>query len=198
MKVCKYCGAENENRANTCSSCGGNEFKWKCDNCKTVFEEGNYCPKCGVKAGTEAKKCPNCGAEYYSKACPDCGYTSETHQNSKNATVVYVDTTTQIDTDAATQPVRKRKTWLWVLGWIFIFPVPLTVLMVRNQKLSLWLRIVIVAVAWLFYLGIGYSSNYGVQTKRGSTAVSSQTTVAKALETESKQWSSGLLCRLPF
>ena len=28
---------------------------------------------------------------------------------------------------------KKRKTWLWVLGWICIFPVPLTILMLRKK-----------------------------------------------------------------
>lgn len=198
MKVCKYCGVENENHANACSSCGGNEFKWKCDNCAAVFEEGNYCPKCGVKAGTEAKKCPNCGAEYYSKACPDCGYTSETRQNNENKTIVYADTVTHVYADEATRPVKKRKTWLWVLGWIFMFPAPLTVLMVRNQKLSLWLRIVIAAAAWLLYFGIGYSSSYIDRASTDPVVASSQTTVAKASETEFKEWIPSLVARLPF
>ena len=140
MKVCKFCGAENQDSATVCSSCGGNEFKHKCGNCGTVFEEGNFCPKCGVKAGAKAKKCPNCGAEYFSAACLDCGYTNK----AGNTTVVYANT--------ATQPVKKRKTWLWVLGWIFIFPVPLTILMIRNQKMNKWVKIGIIAVAWILYL----------------------------------------------
>ena len=128
MKVCKFCSSENSYTATVCSSCGGNEFNQKCENCGTIFNEGNFCPKCGVKAGTKSKRCPKCGAEYYSVACPDCGYTI----NAGNTTVVY--------TNTITQPVTKRKTWLWVLGWIFIFPVPLTILMVKNQKLNKWVK----------------------------------------------------------
>lgn len=52
----------------------------------------------------------------------------------------------------AAQPTKKRKTWLWVLGWFFIFPVPLTILMVRNQKLNKLVKIGIIAVAWVLYL----------------------------------------------
>jgi ribosomal protein L40E len=149
MKVCKFCGAENQDSAAVCSSCGGNEFKHKCGNCGTVFEDGNFCPKCGVKAGAKAKKCPNCGAEYFSVACPDCGYTNK----AGSTTVVYTNTTAQ--------PVKKRKTWLWVLGWIFIFPVPLTILMVRNQKLNKWVKIGIIAVAWILYLIIALAGGSG-------------------------------------
>lgn len=171
MKVCKFCGAENQDSATVCSSCGGNEFKHKCGNCGTVFEDGNFCPKCGVKAGAKAKKCPNCGAEYFSAACPDCGYTNK----AGSTTVVYTNTTAQ--------PVKKRKTWLWVLGWIFIFPIPLTILMVRNQKLNKWVKIGIIAVAWILYLiialagGSGDSNNTENPGKDVSQPVVSEETV---------------------
>lgn len=55
------------------------------------------------------------------------------------------------------QPVKKRKTWLWVLGWIFIFPLPLTILLVRKKEMNPILKYGIIAVAWLFYLIIGFS-----------------------------------------
>ena len=76
MKVCSYCGTENPNNAAICENCGAHEFKNKCNNCGTVFGEGEYCPKCGVKAGQKPRVCPNCGREYYSNACPTCGYVS--------------------------------------------------------------------------------------------------------------------------
>lgn len=51
---------------------------------------------------------------------------------------------------------KKRKTWLWVLGWIFIYPVPLTIIMLKNKEMNKWLRIGIIAVAWIVYLILGY------------------------------------------
>ena len=54
---------------------------------------------------------------------------------------------------------RKRRTWLWVIGWILIFPLPLTILMIRNKKLNIWVRIAIVAAAWIFYIGVGMSGD---------------------------------------
>ncbi len=147
MKMCKFCGTENSDCAIVCSSCGANEFKHKCENCGTIFDEGNFCPKCGVKAGTKAKKCPNCGTEYYSIACPNCGYIN----NAGNSSVIYVNT--------STQPVKKRKTWLWVLGWICMFPVPLTILMLRNQNLKKSIKIGIIVLAWAIYLILGFSGN---------------------------------------
>ena len=143
MKICKFCDVENPDSVTTCTSCGGNEFKNKCGNCGTVFEDGNFCPKCGVKAGAKAKKCPVCGAEYYSTACPECGYI----KNGRNAAGV---------NNITIQTVRPRRTWLWVLGWIFIFPVPLTVLIVKSEKLNKWLKIAIIAVVWIVYLSFGF------------------------------------------
>lgn len=177
VKVCKFCGADNQDSAAVCSSCGGNEFKHKCGNCGTVFEEGNFCPRCGVKAGAKAKKCPNCGAGYFSAACPDCGYTNKTG----NTTVVYANT--------ATQPVKKRETWLWVLGWIFIFPIPLTILMVRNQRLNKWVKIGIIAVAWILYLIIAFTGG-GTTNNQEITESSQQQEVVSSTEKETENTSS--------
>lgn len=49
---------------------------------------------------------------------------------------------------------KKRKTWLWILGWILCFPIPLTILMLRNKKLPNALRYGVIAFAWLFVLSI--------------------------------------------
>lgn len=142
MKICKFCGTENQASVKTCSSCGGYEFKNKCSNCGTIFEEGNFCSKCGVKAGVLAKKCPSCDAEYYSVACPDCGYT----KNSDSITEVYI--------TRRSEPDENRKTWLWVLGWLLIFPVPVTILLLRNQKLNKWIKGVIISLAWLVFIAM--------------------------------------------
>lgn len=53
---------------------------------------------------------------------------------------------------AAAQEPKKRKTWLWVLGWIFIFPVPLTIIVVRSKKLAVWLKAIIIIAAWILYI----------------------------------------------
>ena len=47
---------------------------------------------------------------------------------------------------------HKRRTWLWVLGWIFVFPIPLTILLLRTEKLSKTWRYALVAVLWIVIL----------------------------------------------
>ncbi|MBQ7688687.1 MAG: TFIIB-type zinc ribbon-containing protein [Clostridia bacterium] len=111
--------------------------------------------------------------------CPACGATLQTDDEHKTLTCEYCGNVLLVDkeieqpsydaseeagyafekgrlraraeqTDVYTPP-RTRRTWLWVLGWIFIFPVPLTILMIRNKKLNLAVRIIVVVAAWLLY-----------------------------------------------
>lgn len=60
---------------------------------------------------------------------------------------------------AQQNPPKKRRTWLWVLGWIFIFPIPLTILMLRKKDMKPAIKYGIIAAAWIIYLAIGASGN---------------------------------------
>ena len=168
MKVCKYCGAVNAENSSECSACGGREFKYKCENCGTEFDDGLYCPKCGVKAGTRAKVCPSCGEKYFSNACPNCGYTANraNYNNTYNANYGNANPQRNVSEPSApvytnqnTNQAPKRKTWLWVLGWIFCFPIPLTVLIVKNKKMSKVVKGVLIALLWLAVIIIGNSED---------------------------------------
>ena len=56
-------------------------------------------------------------------------------------------------------PKKKRRTWLWVLGWIFVFPLPLTLLLLRKKDMKPLLKYGIIAVAWILYLIIALFGN---------------------------------------
>ena len=56
---------------------------------------------------------------------------------------------------APREPSKRRKTWLWVLGWICIFPVPLTIIMLNKEDMSKKARYGIIAAGWILYLLIG-------------------------------------------
>ena len=156
MKVCKYCETQSQDNVSVCPGCGASDFMQRCPNCSTVYD-GIFCPNCGVRAGARAKRCPNCGASYFSQACPDCGYV-------KNAVNAPYPTST-FTTRAPAQPAKPRKTWLWVLGWIFIFPVPLTILLLRSQKLGKVMKIVFIVLAWLFYIYVFGSDSDAAYTE---------------------------------
>ena len=87
----------------------------------------NICPQCGAQVDPDTNK----GMRF----CPHCG--------------------APLSSEEAAPVQKKRHTLLWVFGWIFCFPIPLTILMQRNQKLDKHLRYGIIAAAWILYLLLG-------------------------------------------
>lgn len=83
---------------------------------------------------------------------------------------------------------KKRKTWLWILGWIFIFPVPLTVILIKKPNMSKAVKYGIIAAAWVVYvllMVIGTVNNnsktvesyeYVIQTTTSAITTNSPTT----------------------
>ena len=61
---------------------------------------------------------------------------------------------------------KKNNILLWILGWLVIFPVPLTILLFRNSKLKKSIQITIVCLSWLFYIIIGLSLNSSNNDKK--------------------------------
>ncbi len=139
------------------------------------------CPSCGAEIG-KSKFCEFCGTQITSDmlreqeqlnkiGCPKCGSTNITFMREKHGEVkgkkgtAIVRSTTGLCrdcgytwyTDGGNGLPKKRKTWLWVLGWILIFPVPLTILMFRNKTMKPALKYGIIAAAWIVYLIIGLS-----------------------------------------
>ena len=180
MKICEFCGTANNDDAVKCSSCGSNSFKHKCNNCGTEFNEGNFCPKCGVKAGQEERVCPRCNTKYFSAACPTCGYIpGNDNQNQTPSPANAAATPAQ-----PTQP--KRKTWLWVLGWIFIFPLPLTLILIKKPNMKKGLKYGIIIAAWVVYILIGIGSSANDKKDTASSSSPDATTAVVATEKETK------------
>lgn len=83
---------------------------------------------------------------------------------------------------------KKRRTWLWVLGWICIFPVPLTILMVRNPKMDKKVKIAIIVIAWIVYFAIGRSGNTGNSNRSRNTDKSTRSsTVETSIESDTDE-----------
>lgn len=129
------------------------------------------CPNCNspldIAPGQEITKCPSCGStigvddgalkvKVSLSDQEEAGYQFE--KGRQRAQRERIDDAAQ----PAAAPVKKRKTWLWVLGWICIFPVPLTILMLnspRTKGLDKKVRIGVVVAAWVIYLAIGMCGN---------------------------------------
>lgn len=112
-------------------------------------------------------KCPSCGAETTGKFCEFCG-SEMPKEKSGNTTInitnnYYTEEKPRQSANRQPQrrqkPKKKRKTWLWVLGWICIFPLPLTILLLRKKDMKPALKYGIIAVAWIIYLLIGLGGN---------------------------------------
>lgn len=156
------------------------------------------CPSCGAEIGNE-RFCGYCGTqisadmlrekEILNKAgCPQCGSTNVSFnrenqgeirgKNSKKIvhhTVGYCkDCGYTWRTDI--NKTKKRKTWLWVLGWLFIFPLPLTLILLKKKEMKPILKYGIIAVAWILYLLIGFAG--GQNTETAPTHEDTSTTTA--------------------
>lgn len=126
------------------------------------------------------KICKNCNSKIEDDAlvCPYCGCV--TKKGSKAKAAPNEQSVARSNTAA---PNKKRKTWLWVLGWLCIFPLPLTILMLRSKKLNKIAKIAIIAVAWIFYLIFALAGGSGDTTSTDSgTRTSSEQTVVESSE----------------
>lgn len=67
--------------------------------------------------------------------------------------------------DTAETGTKKRRSHLllWILGWIFLWPLPVTIL-VHRSKLPRLLKVLIIAAVWIIYAYGGFSLKDVVNT----------------------------------
>ena len=165
---CSNCGAEIANNSKSCEFCGSKISTEMQREQEQLNKVG--CPKCGSsnvtfnreKQGEVKGKTETAVVHNTVGVCKDCGNTWYTTENG---------------------PVKKRKTWLWVLGWIFIFPVPLTILMLRpTNKLDKKIRYAIIVIVWIVYA----VWIYGSKDSNKDTLTADNTPVVETTKEESK------------
>ena len=138
------------------------------------------CPNCGASIQVDADKknltCNYCGNNLYLDDevqhvqydnAEETGYQFEKGRQRAQAESQQFNAQQQYKGYVQQKP--KRKTWLWVLGWIFIFPVPLTILLLRKKDMNPILKYGVIAVAWIFYLLIGFSGSSNDSSNKQSS-----------------------------
>lgn len=143
------------------------------------------CPNCGgtleVSDTSKQAKCPFCDSviavddevrHIQFDNTEKAGFDFEqgrmrAQQEAVSARIAEEQTRVQAQQDAER---KKRNLVWWVLGWIFLFPVPLTVLIVKSKKLKPLWKVILVVALWGTILLIGaLSGNDGAQADNTTT-----------------------------
>ena len=74
-------------------------------------------------------------------------------------------------------PEKKKHTWLWILGWICIFPLPLTILLVRKRNLNVVIKYGVITVAWIFYLIVAMAGSNNDNPEKTPDTMLMETTI---------------------
>lgn len=180
-KICEYCNSElpqdkpvvnitnnyyestgnqnNEPTAGKCPKCGSNNIKFQREKIGSVGKSQSHK---STFSNTRNSNSVRQNAYRTIGLCQNCGHTWNPDSADKGNG-------------------SGRKTWLWVLGWIFIFPVPLTILLLRKKDMKPAVKYGIIAAAWLLFLVIGVFGNSETDTPPNET--SSITTTEAIVET---------------
>lgn len=159
-KFCEYCGSETP-KETPVVNITNNYYGQNASETTTTNSTVGRCPKCGhnritfkreriytATQSTSHKNFTGTGRKGQSVSqsayrtvgvCQNCGYTWNPNASSST----------------------KKNTWLWVLGWIFIFPIPLTILLLRKKDMKPAIKYSIIAVAWILYLIFALSNGSG-------------------------------------
>ena len=122
---------EVENNFGKCPKCGNSKITFKRERVATATESRSR--KNYIGTGRQRQSISQ-SAYRTVGVCQNCGYTWNPNTTNKGS---------------------GKKTWLWVLGWIFIFPLPLTILLLRKKDMKPAVKYSIIVVAWIAFFVIG-------------------------------------------
>lgn len=137
-KFCEYCGSElpkDKINVGVCPKCGNSNITFKRERIGTATQRTSRKNVIGTgRTGQSVSQ----SAYRTVGLCQNCGHTWNPNAGKSGS---------------------GRKTWLWVLGWICISPVPLTILLLRKKDMKPTVKYSIIAAAWLLFFAIGISGN---------------------------------------
>lgn len=160
-KFCEFCGSEmpqekasinitnnyygdvsQQNDANSsagkCPRCNSTKITFKRERVETAMQSSSR--KNVIGSGRKGQSVSQ-SAYRTVDLCQNCGFTwNPNNSGSSNVN-------------------KGTPTWVWVLGWICIFPLPLTILLLRKKEMKPAVKYGIIAAAWIVYLIIGLLGN---------------------------------------
>lgn len=119
------------------------------------------CPRCGARLTADYKQgkyiCEYCGSEYEMEGASTQSSKAESHNTS-----VKKESTTS-DRRSKNKVGTSHNIVLWIIGWVLVFPIPLTIIMLKNknilEKLSKKIRYGIIVAAWIIYIIIAFGGD---------------------------------------
>ena len=156
------------------------------------------CPHCGgaldVAEGEKQTKCPFCDSkiilEQENRQDPSgnlqAGYDFEAgrlkaQQDMKDAMIAAEQA--RLENQLIAERRNRNRIW-WILGWIFCFPIPLTIIIVRSKKLSTFWKVFLLILLWGFILCYGALSEDNPAEEKSVTGTVTEQNVTYAAETE--------------
>ena len=120
------------------------------------------CPHCGsalkVDADRQKAFCQYCGTELLI----DDEVKRIRYENAEQTGYEFEKGRLRAQMEAGSYESPKRKSKLsslgWVFLWIFMFPLPASILIYNKLNISKGMRILLIILLWAFFLIIGYTS----------------------------------------
>ena len=124
-------------------------------------------------------KCPNCGASIEPLETTDkivCEFCGSAFELENKTSEVNVNNNAEVDgynfekgrqrainetirENEIAEKKKKNLVW-WVLGWILFFPIPLSVIIYKNEKWSKPVRIILIVALWAILCVYSVLSEY--------------------------------------
>ena len=132
--------AEIDSNIGKCPKCGNSKITFKRERVATATQSRSR--KNYIVSGRQGKSISQ-SAYRTIGVCQNCGYTWNPNEANKGS---------------------GKKTLLWVLGWICIFPLPLTILLLRKKDMKPAVKYGVIAIAWVMFFAIGMFGNSETDT----------------------------------
>ncbi len=159
-KHCEYCASEMPQEKSTINITNNYYSENASNENKDNFTVSEICPRCGgSKITFKREKTTTTTHSTSRKNTIGKGRTGQSVSQSAYRTVGICQNCGYTWNPNSTTKGTGKKTWLWVLGWICIFPLPLTILLLRKKDMKPAVKYGIIAVAWILFLIIGMSGN---------------------------------------